>query len=94
MIRLSQPCLSSALIAHIKATGDNEEDKQNCTRSTPMVDTMTGWFREESKAMMSNFFWRQAPEISVWILASRLDGFTALVIEAAPNNLALQAILM
>jgi hypothetical protein len=93
MIRLFQPCFSSALIAHIEATVDNEEDKQNYTRPTPMVDTITDWFREESKAMMNNFFWRQSPEISAWILSSRLDGFTALVTEAAPNSSALQAIL-
>ncbi|MFT4720388.1 MAG: hypothetical protein ACI9SB_001559 [Candidatus Azotimanducaceae bacterium] len=58
-----------------------------------MVDTMTDWFRKESKVMMNNFFWRQAPEFSAWILVSRLDGFTALVTKAVPNSPALQAIL-
>jgi hypothetical protein len=94
MIRLFQHCFSSALIAHTQATVDNEEYKQNCTRPTSMVETITDWFREESKAMMDNFFWWHSPETSAWILASRLDGFTALVTEAAPNRPELQTILM
>jgi hypothetical protein len=43
--------------------------------------------------MRNKCFWRQLEEVLAWILASRLEGLTALVTEAAPDSPALQGIL-
>ncbi len=53
MVRQFQPCFSSALIGNIEANIEDEAERQNMTRPTPMTDTVDDYLRGRIDAILN-----------------------------------------
>jgi len=92
-VRSYQPVFSAAFVAHIEATYDQEEEKNSICGVVPLPNHDTDWIRMFSAFMINQYTWSQHPEISSWLLANRLDGFSTLIQSADKNDEEKQAII-
>ena len=93
MIRPFQPCFSSAVIAHIEATIQDDAIKKSLTMPTPMVDTVEDWLSVQAAGMINQYQWSQNQELSSWIAACRLDGFGKTISMVTPDDTQRMAVL-
>jgi len=93
MVRQFQPCFSSALIAFIEANIDDDTERQNLTRPTPMTDTLDDYLRGLIDGLLNQAFWNGNEQVAAWISECRLDGFGGLIKQVSPDDTAKMATL-
>jgi hypothetical protein len=82
-VRSYQPVFSASFIAHIEANYDDEATKNDICQVIPIPNHDTDWILIMAAQMKNQFRWSKEPALREWLLANRLDGFTALIM---PNN--------
>ncbi|MEM7255144.1 MAG: NAD(P)/FAD-dependent oxidoreductase [Pseudomonadota bacterium] len=79
MIRPFQPCFSAALIAHLEVAMDNDEQRADLTRPTPMTDTVADWLDIYADGLMNSGEWARNEEVFKWMRGCRLNAFNDIV---------------
>jgi hypothetical protein len=82
-VRSYQPVFSAALIAHVEATRDSDDEKNKICGVVPLPNHDTDWLRMMIPYMVNQYQWSRDPELRQWLLSARLDGFSAMAREAA-----------
>jgi hypothetical protein len=72
-VRMCQPCFSSALIAHIEATVEDEAEKNRLCAPIRMPDRDTDWLEIFAANLMNQYLWTRNVDVRDWIANSRLD---------------------
>lgn len=89
-VRTVQPTFSAALIAHVEAhyadDADDTEKNSLCT-VVPLPDEPTDWLRMMAVNMSNQQRWSRDKTLMGWIMQSRLDGFSALARNVAPDDI-------
>jgi hypothetical protein len=92
-VRTVQPTFSAALIAHIEANVEDEAEKNKICTVVPLPDAPIDWLVMLGVGMMNQQRWSKVKGLSGWIARSRLDGFSAMAGQVAPDDTAKVAIL-
>ncbi len=92
-VRSYQPVFSAALIAHVEATRDTVEEKNQLCGVVPLPNHDIDYLSFTSKFMVNQYNWGQDPEIRAWLLTNRLDGFSQTVANVAKDDEAKRAVL-
>ena len=93
-VRSYQPVFSAAFIAHIEANYDDEATKNDLCAVVPLPNHDTDWLAGTAAQMRNQMRWSKEPGLREWLIANRLDGFTALVTpdeNTKPEHLAILA---
>jgi hypothetical protein len=85
-VRAYQPTFSAALIAHVEATRETDTEKNRLCQVVPLPNHATDWIPMTLVNLMNQGQWAGDKELRTWILASRLDGFGAMVKAAAASD--------
>lgn len=93
-VRTIQPVFSSAFIAHVEATYDDERVKNDLCTVVPLPNNATDWIIVTAGLMMNQMRWSQDKDLRNWIADNRLDGFTRMVQNADTSDPEKMAILM
>ncbi len=93
MLRFPSVSFSAALIAHLEATLPNDDEKNRFAAPPPLPDKVQDFMTTLLVGMMNQGQWRQSPEISAYMLRSRLDPFSSLVAQADMADPEVSAIL-
>ena len=83
-LRRCSPCFSAALIAHIEAGVDGDDDAKNalCT-PVPVPEVPLDWLRMHLLGARNQQRWSRHPELSGWLRHSRLEAYSGLFAQAA-----------
>ncbi|MEM1332613.1 MAG: NAD(P)/FAD-dependent oxidoreductase [Actinomycetota bacterium] len=92
-VRGYQPAFSAALIAHVEVTKDTVDEKNALCQVVPLPNSDLDYLRLTSKFMMNQYHWGLDEEISAWLLANRLDGFSETMAAVPDDDEEKQAIL-
>jgi hypothetical protein len=82
-VRSYQPVFSAALIAHVEATRETDDEKNKLCSVVPLPNHDTDWLRMMIAYMVNQYQWSRDPELRQWLLGARLDGFSAMARAAA-----------
>ena len=85
-VRSYQPVFSAAFIAHIEATYEGNEKKNQLCQVVPLPNHDTDWIRMMQVFMMNQFNWSQEKELRHWLRANRLDGYSQLVLQVVKGD--------
>ncbi|MEN7342699.1 MAG: NAD(P)-binding domain-containing protein [Pseudomonadota bacterium] len=77
-VRSYQPVFSAALIAHVEAAYETEEEKQALCQVVPLPNHVTDWPAMTAAFMMNQYRWSQDKALRAWLRDNRLDGFSEL----------------
>lgn len=86
-VRTVQPTFSAAFIAHVEASLDDEAEKNTLCGVIPLPDKPADWLRMLAVNMTNQQRWSKDKALMSWIMQSRLDGFTALARNVAPDDI-------
>ncbi len=86
-VRSYQPVFSAAFIAHIELTRESDQEKNNLCSVVPLPNHDTDWIRMLGTLMMNQFNWSQHKDLRQWLRGNRLDGFSQMVKNVAPDDL-------
>lgn len=86
MVRMLQPVFSAALIAHVEATVDGDEEKNALCRPIPMSDAPADWIPMTLMNLANQRAWRSDRRVGEWLMTSRLDRFSRLTRDIAPDD--------
>jgi len=75
-VRTCQQVFSAAFIAHIEASVDDGQLKNELCTPVPHPDTALDFLRNTLADLHNGARWAEHPEIQQWLQTSRLDGFT------------------
>ncbi len=75
MIRSFQPTFSAALIAHIEASVEDEDEKRALTQVTPMTDTAADYVAMMAASIANQGAWMRHDDLRAWVRSCRLDVF-------------------
>jgi hypothetical protein len=78
-VRSYQPVFSAAFIAHIEATYDDDDHKNDLCQVVPLPNHNTDWLTGTAAQMRNQMRWSKEPGLREWLMSNRLDGFTNLV---------------
>jgi hypothetical protein len=78
-VRSYQPVFSAAFIAHIEATYEDEDHKNELCQVVPLPNHDTDWLAGTAAQMRNQLRWSKEPGLREWLMSNRLDGFTNLV---------------
>ncbi len=78
-VRSYQPVFSAAFIAHIEASQDDIDKKNELCQVVPLPNHDTDWIRMIKVMMMNQFNWGQDKQLRKWLYNNRLDGFSKIV---------------
>ncbi|MFW2383331.1 MAG: NAD(P)/FAD-dependent oxidoreductase [Acidimicrobiales bacterium] len=92
-VRSYQPVFSAALIAHVEATRDSEDEKNALCAVVPLPNSNLDYMKLTLAFMTNQYNWGQDPEVREWLLNNRLDGFSKLVSEVSRDDREKRAIL-
>ena len=92
-VRSYQPIFSAALIAHIEATRETEQEKNQLCGVVPLPNLDTDWIRLMVPFMMNQYQWSRDSDIREWLANSRLDGFSGMVRSIAEDDTEKQTIM-
>ena len=76
-VRAFQPTFSAAFIAHVESTIESEAEKNQLCTVVPLPDKPITWLTMQGVNMANQFRWNNNKDLGLWILQSRLDGFSA-----------------
>ena len=85
-VRTVQPTFSAAFIAHIEASFADEAEKNALCGVIPLPDKPADWLRMLAVNMANQQRWSKHKALQMWIMQSRLDGFTALARSVKPTD--------
>lgn len=91
-VRSYQPVFSAAFIAHVEATYEGEDKKNEICQVVPLPNHDTDWIKMSAVFMMNQYNWNQDQALRKWLLENRLDGFSQLMVNAPKDDEAKQAI--
>ena len=86
-VRTVQPTFSAALIAHVEAHYADDAEKNSLCTVVPLPDEPTDWLRMLAVNMANQQRWSKDKALMGWIMQSRLDGFSALARNVAPDDI-------
>ena len=92
-VRTIQPVFSAAFIAHVEAAYDDEDEKNRLCGVVPLPNHDTDWIKAAAVMMMNQYTWSRDSGIRNWLVNNRLDGFSRMVRNAAPDDVEKQEIL-
>ena len=92
-VRSYQPVFSASLIAHVEATRETEQEKNQLCGVVPLPNLDTDWITMMIPFMMNQYQWSRDPELREWLSHNRLDGFSGMVRNIDKNDEEKQAIL-
>jgi len=92
-IRIIQPVFSAALIAHLEAAYDNDQQKNMLSQVVPIPNKATDWLIANAAFMRNQYLWSQDKNIQKWLYLNRLDGFSRLVADVAKDDVPKRAVL-
>ena len=75
-IRSCQPTFCAALIAHLEATIDDNDTKNELCKIVPMPREPLDWLRMEFVNRQNQYAWLQSDDLRVWLKNCRLDVLT------------------
>jgi hypothetical protein len=75
-VRHCQQVFSAAFIAHVEAAYDDVDEKNTLCGVVPHPDSATDWIRTAYGNSLNSANWNADPELTAWLAAARLDGFT------------------
>ena len=78
-VRSYQPVFSAAFIAHIEASYDENDHKNDLCKVVPLPNHDTDWLLGTAAQMRNQMRWSKEPGLREWLMGNRLDGFTQLV---------------
>jgi hypothetical protein len=88
MVRALQPTFSSAFIAHVEASIEDEAEKNQICTPIPMSDRPIHWLTMFAVNLSNYYRWSKNDKLRDWIEKSRLDAFSALAGKVAPAETA------
>ncbi len=86
MLRTCQPTFSAALIAFLEANIDSDEARNALARVVPLPDGLAEFLPVTLTNMMNQYMWSRDPKVREWLRQSRLDGFSRVMSEIAPDD--------
>lgn len=86
-VRTVQPAFSAALTAHVEAHYDDEAEKNKLCTVIPLPDEPIDWLKMLAVNMGNQQRWGKDKALRMWIMQSRLDGFTALARSVKPDDI-------
>lgn len=86
MIRTCQPTFSAALVAFLEAHFDSDETKNSLSQVVPLPDGLDEFLPVTLANMMNQYMWSRDPKVRDWLRQSRLDGFSGVISEIAPDD--------
>ncbi len=93
MVRMFQPTFSAAMIAHVEATIADTAEKNSLWQLISMPDKPIDWLKVTLNGLDNQQRWNKVKGLREWILASRLDGFTAAARSVKPDETERMALL-
>ena len=78
-VRSYQPVFSAAFIAHIEVNYDDQDIKNDICKVVPLPNHDSDWLIGMAAQMRNQQRWSKEPNLRNWLIANRLDAFTALV---------------
>jgi hypothetical protein len=93
MIRIIQPVFSAALIAHIEAEYENDDQKNALSQIVPAPNKANDWLTVTAANMRNQYIWSQDKSLQKWLYFNRLDGFSKMVTDISKEDTAKQAVL-
>ncbi len=79
-VRGYQPVFSAAVIAHVEAAYETEEEKNGLCGVVPLPNSDVDFMRLTSAFMVNQYNWGQDPGMRQWLLENRLDGFSQTIV--------------
>lgn len=74
MVKFVQPTFSAALLAHVEATYNNDEEKKNeLCKPLPSMSKPADWSNTLLVSMQNRLRWIEEPKITAWLEKSRLE---------------------
>ena len=92
-IRIIQPVFSASLIAHLEAAYENDKQKNMLSQIVPLPNKATDWLTVNAAFMKNQYIWSQDKNLQKWLYFNRLDGFSKMVADVAPDDAEKQAVL-
>ena len=92
-VRSYQPAFSAAMIAHVEASYETDEQKNGLCGVVPLPNHVSDWPRMTAAFMTNQYLWSQDPELRSWLQNNRLDGFAKLSASIAEDDTDNRAIL-
>ncbi len=86
MVRNFQPCFSAAMIGHLEATLNSEEEKQALSSVTAMSDTVEDWIEAEAVSMINQNNWNNHDATKRWLRQCRLNGFASTIAQVKEDD--------
>lgn len=86
MIRIPQSAISSALVAFIETTYDDDTAKNALARPIPIPDTIEDYLTCAFLNMTNQKAWAEAKPVKEWMVASRLDGYAKTITNLDPED--------
>jgi len=76
-VRHCQQVFSAAFIAHVEAAYGDADRQNTLCGVVPHPDAATDWIRTSYGNSLNSAHWNADPELSAWLAAARLDGFSS-----------------
>ena len=76
-VRHCQQVFSAAFIAHVEATYGDADRQNTLCGVVPHPDAATDWIRTSYGNSLNSAKWNADPELTAWLAAARLDGFSS-----------------
>ena len=80
MVRSYQPVFSAALIAHVEAAYDDEDEKNRLCGVVPLPNDDTDYIKFTAINLMNQYNWSQDKDLRKWLAGNRLDGMSDLIL--------------
>lgn len=94
MARIPQPAFSAAICAYLEVHRDNDAERNRLCMPVKLPDTMDQYPAACMANMVNQMNWGNEGDIRKWMIASRLDGFSATVAAVPPSDKDKTALLM
>jgi hypothetical protein len=82
-LRRCAPSFSSALLAHIELTLDDDAQKNALCTPVTLPNEPLDWLRMQVQEARNAATWKRVPELRQWLSASRLNPYSAMIERAA-----------
>jgi hypothetical protein len=83
-VRTCQQVFSAAFIGHVESGYTDQNVKNELCTPVPHPDSDVDFLRTSLANMTNGGRWSQDPELRSWLVAARLDGFTAAGADTGP----------
>lgn len=85
-VRTVQPTFSAAFIAHAEITYTDDAIKNKLCGVIPLPDQPIDWLRMLAANIKNQAQWGKDKALRAWVTQSRLDGFSSLAKQVAPDD--------